>query len=53
MKSAEKNKEEYLVYFEDPSIDLSFVEDIEFDQNNRFMVAYGVTKLFVLNIETK
>lgn len=53
MKSAEKNKEEYLVYFEDPSIDLSFVEDIEFDQNKRFLIAYGGTKLFVLNIETK
>ena len=29
------------------------MEDIEFDQNKRFLIAYGGTKLFVLNIETK
>jgi hypothetical protein len=53
MKNAEKNHEEFKVFFDDPSVDTSFIDTIVFDQNRRFFIGYGETKIFVLNIETQ
>ena len=31
--------------------DISFLTNVKFDQNNRFLVGYGSKKIFMLNIE--
>ena len=31
--------------------DISFLTNVKFDQNNRFLVGYGLKKIFMLNIE--
>ena len=33
------------------SKDISFVSNVKFDQNNRFLVGYGLRQIIILNIE--
>lgn len=46
-------KEKYLCHHvTQPGVDLSFVKCIRFDQNRKYMIGYGLTKIFTLCLET-
>ena len=53
LESPETSSKYDVVYqgFEDTYKDIGFIEHITFDQNKRFMIGYGQSRVFLLNFE--